>query len=187
MIGTGDLRKGATIELDGQLYSVLDYHHIKMGRGSAQVRLKLRDLRAGHIIERTFQAGEKFLRAKLDHHSVQFLYRDGDLLHFMDLETYEQTVLNLEHLGDAVNYLKDGMTLEVLTYGDEPIGAEVPLSVELVVVDAAPGFKGDTAAGGTKPATLETGLAIQVPLFINAGDVIKVDTRTGSYVERVSS
>jgi elongation factor P len=186
MISTGELKRGITIELDGQLYNILEYQHIKMGRGSAQVRMRLRDVRAGHTIERTFQAGDKFRRVRLDHHNVQFLYSEGDLYHFMDAETYEQSALSRELLGEAVNYLKDGMLLELLTYGDEPIGVEMPITVDLRVERTDPGFKGDTATGGNKPATLETGVTVNVPLFVNVGDVIRVDTRTNSYIERVN-
>jgi elongation factor P len=186
MITTGELRKGITIELDGQLYNVLDYQHIKMGRGSAQVRMRLRDVRAGHTIERTFQAGDKFRRVRLDHRNVQYLYSEGDLYTFMDTETFEQTALSSALLGAAVHYLKDGMTLELLMYGDEPIGIETPITVDLRVEETEPGFKGDTATGGNKPARLETGLTINVPLFVNVGDTIRVDTRTNSYIERVT-
>ncbi len=185
MISTGDLKKGITIELDGELYTILDWQHIKMGRGSAQVRLKLRDIRAGHTIERTFQAGEKFIRARLDRRTVQYLYSDGDLHYFMDVESFEQTALNRDQLSDALDYIKEGMSLDILSYKDEPLGVELPNSVELQVVETGPGFKGDTATAGNKPAKLETGITIQVPIFINNGDIVRVDTRTGEYLERV--
>jgi elongation factor P len=184
MINASELRKGVTVELDGGLYQVLDYKHIKMGRGSAQVRVKLRDINAGHTIEKVFQASEKFTRARLDSHPMQYLYGDGDWHHFMDNETYEQMPINSSQLGDILNYLKEGMSLEVSTYKGELIDVELPITVELEVTDTGPGFKGDTATAGTKPATLETGLTIQVPLFVNIGDIIKVDTRNGSYLER---
>jgi len=184
MYSAGELRKGSTIELDGQLYRILDYSHIKIARGSAQVRLKLRDIRAGHTFERTFQASEKFKRAYLEHRKVQYLYNDSELYYFMDNESFEQTPLDTELLGDALNFLKEGMNLEVVTYKDQPVGVELPIAVELEVAETGPGFKGDTATAGTKPATLETGLVIQVPMFINTGDVLKVDTRTGEYLER---
>jgi len=186
MISTGDLKKGITIELEGNLYTIVDWQHIKMGRGSAQVRLKLRDIRGGHTIERTFQAGEKFARARLDRRPVQFLYSDGDLYYFMDSETFEQSVLNAAPLGDALNYLKEGMSLEILSYEGEPISVELPNSVELKVVETGPAFKGDTATAGNKPAKLETDIIIQVPLFVSTGDIVRVDTRTGEYLERVS-
>jgi len=186
MISTGELKKGITIELEGELYQIIDWQHIKMGRGSAQVRLKLRDIRGGHNIERTFQAGEKFPRARLDRHAVQFLYSEGDLYYFMDSESFEQTVLSRDQLGDAIHYLKEGMSLDILTYKDEPISVELPNSVELEVMETGPGFKGDTATAGNKPAKLETGITIQVPIFVNNGDIVRVDTRTGGYLERVS-
>ncbi len=186
MIDGGELRKGLTIELADKLYQVLDYQHIKMGRGSAQIRLRLRDIRSGHTIERTFQASEKFTRARLDYRAMQYLYNDGDTYYFMDQETFEQTPLTTDQLGDALNYLKEGMSLEVSSYKGKLLGVELPVAVELEVVETGPGFKGDTAAAGNKPAKLETGITIQVPLFVNNGDVIKVDTRTGEYLERVS-
>ena len=186
MIGSGNLRKGVTIELDGELYQVLDYQHIKIGRGSAQIRLRLRDVRGGHTIERTFQAGEKFTRAHLDYRNVQYLYNDGDLYYFMDEDNFEQFPLNLSQLGDDINYMKEGMSLQVSNYKGELVGVELPITVELEVVDTEPGFKGDTATAGNKPARLETGITIQVPLFVNTGDVIKIDTRNAGYLERVS-
>ena len=184
MISTGELKKGITIELDGELYQIIDWQHIKVGRGSAQVRLKLRDIRAGHTIERTFQAGEKFPRARLDRNTVQFLYNDGDLYYFMDSESFEQSTLSGKQVGDAINYLKEGMSLDILTYKDEPINLELPNSVELEVVETDPGFRGNTATAANKPAKLETGITIQVPLFVDKGDIVRVDTRTGAYLER---
>ena len=184
MITSGELRKGIIIELDGELFQVLDYSHIKMGRGSAQVRLRLRDIRAGHTTERTFQASEKFVRARLDYRNMQYLYNDGNLYYFMDEENYEQMPISDIQLGDALNYLKEGMSLQVSSYKGELVGVELPTAVELQIIDTGPGFKGDTATAGNKPAKLETGITIQVPLFINKGDVIKVDTRTGAYLER---
>jgi elongation factor P len=186
MIGSGDLRKGITIELDGELYQVLDYQHLKLGRGSAQVRLKLRDIRGGHTIERTFQASEKFTRARLEYRSMQYLYNDGNFYYFMDEENFEQMPLSASQLGNVLDYLKEGMSVEVSTYQGEPVGVELPPAVELQVIETGPGFKGDTATAGSKPAKLETGITIQVPLFINTGDIVKVDTRSGSYLERVS-
>ncbi len=187
MIGTGDLKKGITLELEGNLYTIVDFAHIKMGRGSAQVRLKLRDVKAGHTIERTFQAGEKFPRARLLRQTAQYLYADGNLHHFMNTETYDQVTLNTDQLGDALQYLRENATCEVLLHSDQPIGVELPVAVELTVAETDPWVKGDTAQGGTKPATLETGITVQVPLFIGVGDVLKIDTRTGQYLERVSS
>jgi len=186
MIDSGELRKGIIIELEEKLYQVIDYQHIKLGRGSAQVRLKLRDIRSGHNIERAFQASEKFTRVRLDYRNMQYLYNDGNLYYFMDEENFEQMPLTASQLGDALNYLKEGMSLETLSYKGELVGVEMPTAVELRVVDTGPGFKGDTATAGNKPAKLETGIIIQVPLFISNGDTVKVDTRTGEYLERVS-
>ncbi len=185
MITRGELRKGITIELEGKLYQVVDYQHIKMKR-TALIRLKLYDIRAGHTIERTFQSTEKFIRARLDYRSMQYLYNDGNLYYFMDEENFEQVSLDSNQLGDTINYLKEGMSLQISSYKDELIGVELPTAVELQVIDTGPGFKGNTATAGNKPAKLETGITIQVPLFINKGDIIKVDTRSGSYLERVS-
>ncbi len=185
MISGSELRKGVLIELEGKLYQVIEYQHVKMKR-TALARVKLRDISAGHTIEQTFQAGEKLVRARLDSRAMQYLYNDGDLYYFMDEENFEQIPLTIAQVGDALNYLKEGASLEISRYKGEVVGIEIPISVELQVVDTGPGFKGDTATGGTKPATLETGLIIQVPLFINNGDVIKVDSRTGSYQERVN-
>ena len=185
MINTGDLRRGISIELDNGLWTVLEFNHIKMGRGSAQVRLKLRNLRTGSTVERTFQAGERFQRAILERRTVQFLYESEGLYHFMDTESYDQVALNAEQVGNASHYLKDGTTAELLTHNDQPLGVELPPNVELRITYTEPGFKGDTATGGTKPATLETGMTVQVPLFIKTDDVIRVDTRTDSYIERV--
>jgi elongation factor P len=184
MISTGDLKRGMTIELDGELQNILEYHHIKMGRGSAQVRIKMRNVKSGAIVERTYQAGEKFRRAIVDRKTVQYLYHEDTMFTFMDTETYEQTTLSADQLEDVTNYLTDGQTLDLLTYQDQPIGAELPPSVELTVTQTDPGYRGDTATGGNKPATLETGLVVTVPLFVNEGDRLRVDTRTGQYIER---
>jgi elongation factor P len=185
MIDAGELKKGITIMLDGQLYQVLDYNHIKIGRGSAQIRIRLRDVKAGHTIEKSFQASEKFAKVFLERRPVQFLYNDGDLYHFMDSETYEQMAVGKTMMGDALNYLKENMNMEIVIHKGTPIGVELPLSVELKVAETGPGFKGNTASAGGKPAKMETGITIQVPFFINTGDMIKVDTRTGEYLERV--
>ena len=186
MIDSGDLRKGITVEIDGVLYQVLDFQHIKLGRGSAQVRLKLKDIRAGHIIDRTVQAGTKFSRARVERRPAQYLYADGDLHHFMNTETYDQIALNTEQLGDALQYLSENATCQLLIHGEQAIGVELSAAVELKVAQTDPWVRGDTAQGGTKPARLETGLIVQVPLFVNTGDVVKVDTRSGQYLERAS-
>jgi elongation factor P len=185
MISTGDLKKGVTIEMDGQLYSIMDWQHIKMGRGGAIVRIKLKNLRSGAIFERTYDAGERFQRAYLDRHTVQYSYNDGDLYYFMNNDTYEMIQLTPQQLGDAKNYLLEGMQLDVAFYNDEPVTVEPPITVDLTVTYTEPGFKGDTATGGSKPATLETGLVVQVPLFVTTGEKIRVKTDTGTYVERV--
>ena len=184
MIETGDLKKGVALEIDGTLYQVLEVQHIKIGRGTAQVRMKLRDVRAGHIIERTVMAGARFTRARVERQPAQYLYSEGELHYFMNTETYDQFPLNKEALGDALDYLKENATCDLLTYGDEAIGVELSAAVELAVAQTDPWVKGDTAQGATKPAKLETGITVSVPLFIGVGDVLKVDTRTGEYLER---
>lgn len=185
VISTGDLRRGIVIELDGELWQVLDYHHIKMGRGSAQVRIKLRHIKRGQTVERSFQAGDKWPRAFLETRQVQFLYSDGNDFHFMDNQSYEQFSMTAEKLGDTAQYLTDGMTLDRTSYEGETIGVELPVTVDLKVVETDPGFAGDTQSGARKPATTETGLVVQVPLFVSAGDTIRIDTRTGDYQTRV--
>ncbi len=184
MISTGDLKRGFVIELDGNEYQIVDWEHIKVGRGSAQARLKLRDIRGGHTIERTFQAGSKFRRIRTEHRAMQYIYREGDLLYFMNTETFDQEPLSLDVVGDAVNYLAENAEVEVLIVGDNPVAVELPAAVPLIVAESDPGVKGDTATGATKPATLETGITVNVPLFIGPGDTIKVDTRSGQYLER---
>ncbi|MFW6150323.1 MAG: elongation factor P [Chloroflexota bacterium] len=186
MIDVGELKKGSAIELDGKIYYITEHHHIKMGRGSAQVRLKLRDVRSGTVVERSFQATDKFTPAFLDRRPVQYLYNDGALYYFMDNETYEQLTLNADQIEEMMEYLKEGLNLELLTHRGEVVTVELPVSVELEVTETEPGFRGDTATGGTKPAKLETGLVVQVPLFISPGEVVKVDTRTGEYLEKAS-
>jgi elongation factor P len=185
MISTSDLRKGVAIELDGDLWQILDYHHIKMGRGSAQVKIKLRNIKRGQTVERSFQAGDKWPRANLDRRPVQFLYRDGDDYHFMENESYEQFSLRADQLDDAARYLKDGMSVDRTSYQGETIGIELPVTVDLTVTETEPGFAGDTQTGARKLATTETGLVVQVPIFVSEGDTIRVDTRTGEYQTRV--
>jgi elongation factor P len=174
LISTGDLKKGVVIEMERQLFQVLDYQHIKMGRGSAQVRMKLRNVRTGAVIERSVQAGEKWPRIQLEHRTVQYLYADPPNFVFMDQETFEQMLVGPDKLGDAVNYLKDGIEMELVMYEDDPIGVDLPITVDLRIDQTEPGFRGDTATGGTKPATLETGLVVNVPLFVNSGETIRV-------------
>ncbi|HVR88990.1 MAG TPA: elongation factor P [Candidatus Limnocylindria bacterium] len=184
MVSTGEIKRGMTIELDGTLYQIVEFQHIKMGRGSAQVRMKLRNVRRGDLIEKTFQAGDRFARARMDHRNVQYLYHDGDHYHFMDTTSYDQIALDADQLGDAVHYLTDGTIVTLNEYEGDPIGVDIPPSMILTVTSVEFGLKGDTATGANKPATLETGLKVNVPLFVNQGDRIKVDTRTGEYVER---
>ena len=185
VISTGELRKGIAIELDGELWQVLDFHHIKMGRGSAQVRMKLRNVKKGQTVERTFQAGERWPRAWLDKRPVQYLYRDGAEFHFMDTESFEQFTLSAAQLDETLNFLKEGMTLERMTHEGETIGVELPITVELAVTETEPGYAGDTQTGARKAARLETGHVVQVPLFVQQGDVVRIDTRTGEYQTRV--
>ena len=185
MIDTGDIKKGVIIELDGQLMKVLDWTHIKMARGSAQVRMKLQNVRRGDIVERTFQAGTRWPRARVDQRKVQYLYTDGDAYHFMDNETYDQFTVRAAMLGGDARYLKDNTEVFVSMYDGEVLGVDLPVTVDLTVTQTDPGFAGDTATGAKKAATLETGLVVQVPLFVNAGDTLRIDTRNGEYVTRV--
>src|SRR5215210_5782652 len=185
MISTGELKKGVAIELDGELWQILDYHHIKMGRGSAQVRITLRNIKRGQTVERSFQAGTKWPRASMEKRPVQFLYRDGDDYHFMDTDTYDQFLLSADQLAETAQYMKDGMMLVRTSYQGETIGVELPVTVDLRVTDTEPGFPGDTQSGARKPATTETGLVVTVPIFVEEGDTIRVDTRTGEYQTRV--
>jgi len=185
MISTGELKKGVAIELDGELWQILDYHHIKMGRGSAQVKITLRNIRRGQTVERSFQAGTKWPRASMERRPVQFLYRDDADYHFMDQDTYDQFMLRADQLEDVAPYLQDGMILDRTTYQGETIGVELPITVDLKVTETEPGFAGDTAQGARKNATLETGLVVSVPLFVNEGDTVRIDTRTGEYQTRL--
>ena len=184
MIDAGELRKGAAIELDGGIYQILEYQHIKMQQRQPVVKLKLRDVRSGNVAERNFQSGDKVTPVFLEHRPVQYLYNDGDLYYFLDNESYEQIMLPSAQIGEDTNYLKEGLMLEILTCKGDTINIEIPNSVELQVTETEPGFKGDRATAGTKVAKLETGATIQVPLFINTGDIIKVNTRTGEYQEK---
>jgi elongation factor P len=182
-VSTAEFRRGLKIEVDGNPYTIVDFQHVKPGKGGAFVRTKLKHLRLGTVVDRTFRSGEKFEVVDFEQKPVQFLYRD-DQFHFMSLESYEQIALSREEVGDAADYLKDNMEVELLYINGMPTGVELPTFAELRVVKTDPGVRGDTASGGSKPATLETGAVVSVPLFINEGDVLKVDTRTGSYIER---
>jgi len=185
-VTTGELKKGLTILLDGEMYKITEWSHNKQGRGSANVRLQLKNIRTGANIERTFMAGSKFEDVRLERRPVQFLYADGDDYNFMDAETYEQFSLTRSLLGGTVNFIKENDTIDLLTYREEPIDVDIPTSVILAVVQTEPGVQGDRATAAFKPATTETGLVVQVPLFVNEGDRIKVDTRDGKYLERAS-
>jgi elongation factor P len=184
LINVGELRKGVNIELDGQLISVIEFEHIKMGRGGALVRLKMRNLRTGAIYERTFSASEKFHRVFMERRAAQFSYPEDNLYHFMDTETFEDIPVSGQTIGDNVKWLKENIVVDLLSYNSEVITVELPITVVYKVTQTDPGFKGDTATGGTKPAILETGAKVNVPLFVVEGDSIRVDTRDGSYLER---
>lgn len=185
MYSTADFRKGLKIEWEGTPYIIVDFQHVKPGKGGAFVRTKIKNLITGRVIDQTFRSGEKVERPDLQEKEMQYLYAEGDRYCFMDNETFEQIYLTVDQLGDSKGYLQDNLNLKVLYYKGQPIAVELPTFVELSVTHTEPGFKGDTASGGTKPATLETGAVIQVPLFIDIGDRLKVDTRTGTYVERL--
>ncbi len=184
MISSNDFKTGVTIEVDGEVYAVVEFQHVKPGKGSAFVRTKLKNVKTGAVLERTFAAGEKLPRAHVERKEVQYLYSTGDEYVVMDTQTYEQFNLTQDQLGDSAKFVKENMTLWVLTHAGNFIGVEIPNFVELEVVETDPGVKGDTATGGSKPAKLETGAVVKVPLFINVGDKIRVDTRTGTYLER---
>jgi len=184
MIDVNDLRKGVTFELDGRLFKVLDYSHNKPGRGNATIRTRIRDLRTGGIMEKTFQSGDRVQDIRLDHHMAQFLYSDGNLFHFMDTESYEQTAISAAVIGENAPFLKEGLEVKLTFHDSESIDLELPASVDLKVVESEMGVKGDTATGATKSVTTETGLKVMVPLFVSTGDTIRVDTRTGDYLTR---
>jgi elongation factor P len=185
MYSTSDFKKGLKIELDGTPYIIVDFQHVKPGKGGAFVRTKLKNLLTGRVLDQTFRSGERVKRPDLMEREMQYLYREGDRFCMMDNETYEQLMLTAEQVGEARLYLTENLDVKVLFFNQQPVAAEPPTFVELEVTQTEPGVKGDTATGGTKPATLKSGVTIQVPLFINAGDRVKVDTRTGSYIERL--
>jgi elongation factor P len=185
MIDVNDLRKGVTFLIDNNLYKVLDYHFNKPGRGNATIRIKARDIRTGTTLEKTFQSGDRVQDARLDFHTVQYLYNDGELYHFMDVESFEQTAVPKNILGEMVGFLKENMEGKLTFYENKPIDIELPTSVDLLVTHAEAAVRGDTATGVTKKVTVETGISVAVPYFVNEGDTIRVDTRTGAYVTRV--
>ncbi len=183
-VSTNELKNGWTLVLDGNLMQVIEFQHVKPGKGPAFVRSKLKNIRTGAVIEKTFRAGETVERANIDKREMQYLYRDGEGFVFMDNETYEQLNVDMETLGETANYVVEGSSAVLLMYGDEIVSTELSASVELVITETEPGMQGDRVSGATKPATLETGLTIQVPLFLEIGEAVKVDTRTGSYISR---
>ncbi len=185
MIDVNELRKGTTFEMDGELYKVIEYQHHKPGRGKATIRTKIRNLRTGVTIDKNFISGDRVQDVRIDSVEVQYLYHDGNLYHFMNTATYDQPALSAEVLGDTVNYLIEGQMLKLSMYDGQPLDVELPTTVDLRVIEAPPGYAGDTASGATKQVITETGLKVTVPLFVNEGDVIRVDTRDGSYVTRV--
>jgi len=185
MISVNDLRTGITIEVDGEPYSVIEFMHVKPGKGAAFVRTKLRNLRSGGVSDRTFRAGERVSRARVENREMQYLYNSGDEFFFMDTGSYEQITLQRDQLEKAPDFMKENDTITIQFYDGSPVGVDLPASVDLEITYTEPGFKGDTATGGTKPATLETGKVIQVPLFVETGTRVKVDTRTGEYISRV--
>lgn len=184
MISVNDFRTGVTIELDGSVFAVVDFQHVKPGKGAAFVRAKIKNVKTGAVLERTFNAGEKVPRARVESRQMQYLYETDGMYTFMDNENFEQTELSKEQLGDALKFLKENMNISIQFYQGAVMGVELPYSVELKVIETEPGIKGDTASGGTKPAKLETGHIVRVPFFINEGEILRVDTRTGDYIER---
>ncbi|MCL2665000.1 MAG: elongation factor P [Defluviitaleaceae bacterium] len=185
MISAGEFRNGITIEFEGDIYIIIDFQHVKPGKGAAFVRTKLRNLVQGGIVERTFRPTDKMPRAHIDRKDMQYLYNDGELYHFMDTENFEQSAINASDVGDSLRFVKENDMVKILSHNNTVFGIEPPMAVELVITETEPGFKGDTATGATKPATVETGEVVHVPLFISTGDKIKVDTRTGEYQGRV--
>ena len=185
MVTAGDFRNGVTFDMDGSVMQIIEFQHVKPGKGAAFVRTKLRNVISGAVVERTFNPTDKYPLAHVERKDMQYLYTDGELYYFMDMESYEQLPIDSEKLGDAFKFVKEEMMCKVVSYKENVIAVEPPMFVELEVTETEPGFKGDTATGASKPATLETGAQIKVPLFINIGDVLKIDTRSGEYIERV--
>ena len=185
MISAGDFRNGVTLEIDGQVVQILEFQHVKPGKGAAFVRTKLKNVINGGVVERTFRPTEKFPQARIDRVDMQYLYADGELFNFMNQETYDQVALNKDIIGDALKFVKENEVCKVVSYNGNVFSVEPPLFVELEITETEPGFKGDTAQGASKPATVETGATVYVPLFVEIGDKIKIDTRTGEYLSRV--
>ncbi len=185
MIVAGDFRKGVTVEIDGQVWSIADFQHVKPGKGAAFVRTRLKNVMTGAVLDRTFNPSDKYPKAHIENKEMQYLYNDGELYYFMDTETYEQLPLNHAQVEDAINFIVENQNVNIRFYKGNPFSVEAPNFVELEIVETEPGYKGDTATGATKPAVLETGYKVNVPLFVNQGDRVRVDTRTGEYMERV--
>ena len=185
MISAGDFRNGITIELDNNIFRIIEFQHVKPGKGAAFVRTKLKNIKNGGVVEKTFRPTEKCPQARIARADMQYLYSDGDLFHFMDVETYEQIALNAEAIGDTLKFVKENEMVKICSHNGNVFAVEPPLFVELKITDTEPGFKGDTATGATKPAVVETGATVYVPLFVEQEDVIKIDTRTGEYLSRV--
>ncbi len=185
MVSAGDFRNGVTLEMEGNIYQIIEFQHVKPGKGAAFVRTKLKNIINGGVVEKTFRPTEKFPTARIDRVEMQYLYNDGDLFYFMNTETYDQIALNNETIGDALKFVKENEMVKVCSHNGNVFAVEAPLFVELEVTDTEPGFKGDTATGATKPATVETGAVVYVPLFVETGDKLKIDTRTGEYLSRV--
>ena len=185
MVSAGDVRNGLTIEYEGNVFQVIEFQHVKPGKGAAFVRTKLKNIKSGGIIEKSFRPTEKFPQAHIERKEMQYLYSDGDLFHFMDVETYDKIALSEDQVGDTLKFVKENEMVKILSHNGEVFAMEPPLFVELEITETEPGFKGDTSTGATKPATVETGALVYVPLFVEIGDVIKIDTRTGEYLSRV--
>ena len=185
MVSAGDFRNGLTIELDNNIFQVIEFQHVKPGKGAAFVRTKLKNIKSGGVVEKTFRPTEKCPQAHIEKKDLQYLYTDGELYHFMDEETYDQIALAADQVGDSLKFVKENEVVKILSHNGEVFGIEPPNFVELEVTNTEPGFAGNSTQGATKPATLETGVTINVPLFINIGDVLRIDTRTGTYMERV--
>ena len=185
MISAGDFKNGVTVEIDGNIYQILEFQHVKPGKGAAFVRTKLKNIISGGVVEKTFRPTEKFPKAHIDRKDMQYLYRDGDLFNFMDVETYDQIALNEDVVGDSLKFVKENEVVKICSHNGNVFSVEPPLFVELAITETEPGFKGDTAQGATKPATVETAAIVMVPLFVEQGDVLKIDTRSGEYLSRV--
>ncbi|MDO5424488.1 MAG: elongation factor P [Eubacteriales bacterium] len=185
MISAGDFRNGITLEIEGNIYQIIEFQHVKPGKGAAFVRTKLKNIINGGVVEKTFRPTEKFPSARIDRVDMQYLYSDGDLYNFMNVETFDQIALNKDTIGDALKFVKENEMVKVCSHNGNVFAIEPPLFVELEITETEPGFKGDTAQGASKPATVETGATVNVPLFVEIGDKIKIDTRTGEYLSRV--